>query len=85
MSILYISATELKQKISEVLNNVYYMNHTTIIERHGKPLAKIVPIDMCRHSHKKIDALLKRSFGSIPDFPDVKKYRRGRRRRLPSL
>src|SRR5437764_508634 len=40
-----ISATELKNKISEVLNKVAFRGDVTIIERHGKPIAKIIPTE----------------------------------------
>ena len=39
-----ISATELKNKLSEVLNSVYYNQTTVIVEKHGKPVARIIPI-----------------------------------------
>lgn len=40
-----ISATELKNKISEILNNTYFKGRVSIIERYGKPIAKIVPVE----------------------------------------
>lgn len=75
-----ISATKLKSKISEVLNSVHYNKNIAIVERHGKPIAKIIPID---EGVKKNDLklALDRTFGSIPDFPDVTKFRRSRKRR----
>lgn len=75
-----ISATELKNKISEVLNSVYYNKSVTIIEKHGKPIAKIVPVE---DASKKTDlkTALNRTFGSLPDFPDVTKFRRSRKKK----
>ncbi len=40
-----ISATELKNKVSEVLNDVAFKGNVTVIERYGKPIAKIVPTE----------------------------------------
>lgn len=38
-----ISSSQLKNRISEVVNDASYGGTTTIIEIYGKPLAKIVP------------------------------------------
>lgn len=46
-----ISATELKNRLSEVLNQVYYNRVTFMVKKHGKPLVKIIPIE---HSDKLI-------------------------------
>lgn len=40
-----ISATELKNKVSEVLNRVYFSREEFVVERYGKPLVKIIPVD----------------------------------------
>lgn len=73
-----VSATDLKNKIADVLNRVVYAGSETIIERHGKPIAKIVPIE--KPSKEDIKKTLDRLFGSMPDFPDVKRSRYFRRR-----
>lgn len=39
-----ISATKLKHRIADVLNETYFNNTVTVIEKHGKPVAKIVPL-----------------------------------------
>ncbi len=79
-----ISATELKNKVSEVLNTVYFNGTETIVEKHGKPIARIIPInDKARKMSKKdIKRVLDETFGSMPDFPDVTKYRRFRNRKI---
>lgn len=71
-----ISATELKNKVADVLNHVVYTGSETIVERYGKPIAKIAPI------HKRterrlvnIKKALDKTFGSDPDFPEVTKFR----------
>lgn len=78
-----ISATELKNKLSDVLNLVYYNETVTIVEKHGKPVAKIVPVDRPNKMSKKdIKKVLDETFGSIPDFPDVTKARTFHSRRI---
>jgi len=66
-----ISATELKNNTASVLNNVYYGDDPVIIERHGKPLVKMIPIKEKNTSNKEIENKLASFFGSIPDMPDV--------------
>ena len=59
-----ISASELKNKVSEVLNEVAFKGNVTVIERYGKPIAKIVPT-------ANLDKVLDKYFGALPNFPDV--------------
>lgn len=80
-----ISATELKNKISEVLNEIYFTGNETIVEKHGRPVAKIVPIRKHKRSKEEIKRALDATFGSLPDFPDVTKFRRSGRRKFPAL
>ena len=70
-----ISATELKNRVSEVLNDVTFRGNVAIIKRYGKPIAKIVPTT-------NLDQVLDRYFGALPDFPDVTKFRRSRKKKL---
>lgn len=80
-----ITATELKNKISEVLNLVYFKNTSAIIERHGKAIARIVPIEReapSKKSRKNIKETLDNLFGSIPDFPDITRERRFKRKKV---
>lgn len=70
-----ISATELKNKVSEILNNVAFKGDVAVIERYGKPIAKIVPAE-------NLDEVLNKYFGALPDFPDVTKFRRSRKKKL---
>lgn len=81
-----VSATELKNKVSEILNKVIFTNTEMIVERHGKPVVKITPLPRARNrSMVEIKKVLDKTFGSLPDFPDVTKYRRSGRRKIPSL
>lgn len=77
-----ISATELKNKISEILNLVYFKNTSAIIERHGKAIAKIVPIETAKKDKTALEEALKTTFGSMPDFPDVTRNRRSRKKKI---
>lgn len=80
-----ITATELKNRVSEVLNTVYFTDSETIIEKYGKPIAKVVPFKEHKRSKENIRKALDVTFGSLPDFPDVTKFRRSGRRKIPPL
>lgn len=80
-----ISATELKNKVSEVLNNVYFTGNETVIEKYGRPIVKIIPVREIKRSREEIRKVLEATFGSLPDFPDVTKFRRSGRRKIPPL
>lgn len=77
-----ISATELKIKVSEVLNDVVFKGNTAVVERYGKPVAKIVPVGNIRKSREEIRQALDATFGSLPDFPDVTKSRVSRHKKF---
>lgn len=72
---IVISATELKNRVSEVLNDVAFGGNVAVIERHGKAIAKIVPAE-------NLDTVLNKYFGVLPDFPDVTKFRKSRKKKL---
>jgi len=48
-----VSATELKNKVSDILNDVYFRRKIVIVERYGKPIVKIVPIQTSDKVEKK--------------------------------
>lgn len=75
-----ISATQLKNKVSEVLNSVYFSGEVTIVEKYGKPIAEISPIKGVKKSKEEIKKVLDATFGSLPDFPDVRASRYFRKR-----
>lgn len=77
-----ISASELKRNVSEILNAVHFEKKITVIERYGKPIVKIVPFDENNTSEKSVAPLLKEYFGVLPDFPDVRKNRKFRKRTI---
>lgn len=81
MATNYISATELKKNISDVLNRTYYKGEETVIKRHNEVIAKIIPVAKEKNPADK-KALLKKYFGIIPDFPDITRMRYFRKKRI---
>lgn len=57
-----ISATELKNRVSEVLNEVTFNGNVAVIERYGKPIAKIVPVKGAKRSREEIRNVLDVTF-----------------------
>jgi prevent-host-death family protein len=39
-----INAMQVRQRLGEILNEVYYRDDSFIIERDGKPLAALIPL-----------------------------------------
>lgn len=77
----YISATDLKKNISDVLNRTYYKGEETVIKRHNEAIAKIIPVVKEKSITDK-KAILKKYFGIIPDFPDITRMRYLRKRKI---
>lgn len=77
----YISATNLKKNISEILNVVYFKKYVVVIERYNKPVARIIPVEEKTEKKKSLDCVLEDYFGSLPEFPEVVKERKFSRRR----
>mgnify|MGYP001582292276 CR=1 FL=1 len=77
-----ISATDLKNRVSDILNDAYFHGKVTVIERYGKPIAEIVPADKSTMDKDNIKKALETTFGILPDFPDVTKFRVSRRRKF---
>lgn len=82
MDITRISATDLKRRAAEILNTVYYEKKIAIVERFGRALVKIVPLDELKNSKKDKGKILDKYFGVLPDLSDVKKTRFFRKRVL---
>lgn len=66
-----ISATELKNKVADVLNRVVYAKSEMIVLRHGKPIAVISPFKKEKPYTASIKKVLDDTFGAIPDFPEI--------------
>lgn len=73
-----ITATDLKNKTAEILNESYFRGKTILIGRYGKPIAKITPIKEKSKDMMFLKKILKKTFGTLPDFPQVTKYRKSR-------
>ncbi len=81
MNTFTVTATELRNNASDILNRVYYEKKVALIERAGKVIVRIIPED-AKASKESFLEIWNRYAGTIPDFPDVKKYRRNKRRWL---
>lgn len=80
MNTTIVTATELKNNAADILNRVYYEKKIAIVERYGEPIARIVPVEK-EKSKKDIEAVLKKYYGIMPEFPDVTKMRIFRKRK----
>ncbi len=79
MHIVNISASELKNNVSNILNDVYFNKKTAVIKRYGTIIAKIVPVDK---ENKDVRSILDKYFGALPDFPYISKERTFRKRNI---
>ena len=50
-----ISATDAKNRFSEIVNRVLYSGEEFIVQKQGKPVIKIIPLDKREKNEKKID------------------------------
>lgn len=48
-----VSAMEARKRFGEILNSAFYRGISTVIERKGKPIAKVVPIPNDRIAPRK--------------------------------
>ena len=78
MNTTYVSASELKRNSAEILNSVYYKKNITIVEKFGKAIAKIVPIEGKESESESIEDILDSFFGSMPDFPSAKTIKKAK-------
>jgi len=72
------SATDLKNNTSEILNLVAYGGYEVVVEKYGNDFVKVVPI-VNPKSKKDYRKIMAKYAGSIPDFPEVTKFRRSRK------
>lgn len=80
-----ITATELKNNTASILGEVEFNKKEIIIEKHGKAVAKIVPVKA--KTKKKPSDFLDEFFGIMPDFPSAEEIRKARTpgRKVPSF
>ncbi len=76
MNTFIVTATELRKNAADILNRVYYEKKIALIERAGTVIVRMAP------EERGLRPTLNRSFGAIPDFPDVIKDRRSKKRLL---
>lgn len=49
-----VSAHQLRNNLGEMLNRVYYSGYEIVVEKMGKPVAKITPIKPNVHQKRKV-------------------------------
>lgn len=74
-----VSASDLKNNTSEILSLVAYGGYDVFVEKYGNEIAKITPIKKVK-TKKNYENLLAKYYGSIPDFPEVYKFRNSRKK-----
>lgn len=79
MDIINVSASELKNNVANVLNDVYFDKKTAVISRYGKIIANIIPVDK---KNKGMRSILDKYFGALPDFTLVSKKRNFKKRSI---
>jgi len=84
-----VSAVRARGKLGELLEEVYYRGNQYVIERAGKPMAAVVPVEQYEQWRKEREAFFElveeirsRSPSAAPESVqrDVASARRGRRR-----
>lgn len=76
MNTFTVTATDLRKHAADILNRVYYEKKTAFVERAGRVIVRMIPGEPFAKSP------LIRSFGAAPNFPDVTKDRRSRKKLL---
>lgn len=66
-----LTATELARNVGDILARIRYRHESFVIERNGKPIARIVPIDVAdRGSVRQALAAWAAGAGDDPAFAD---------------
>lgn len=76
MNTFTVTATELRKNAADILNRVYYEKKIALVERAGKVIVRMHPEAL------SVSPLSIKSFGAVPDFPDVIADRRSRKKFL---
>jgi len=63
-----ITATRVVREFSELLNEVRYKSHSYIVERNGKPIARLVPVSDLKEGKRLKE--LKTLLSSLPSCGD---------------
>lgn len=71
-----ISALKVRQNLGEIINRVYLRNDEFIIERAGKPVAAVIPIQKLEQiqaaARGRIKEILEKNQKANQDLPSVK-------------
>lgn len=73
MNTFTVTATDLRKNAADILNRVYYEKKIALVERAGKVIVRMHPETL------SLNPIPLRSFGAIPDFPDVIGDRRSKK------
>jgi len=71
---LTLGAREARQRFSELLGRVGFGKENVIVQRSGKPMAAIIPVDVYERLIADREArfrVLERIRGQLPDLPDA--------------
>ncbi|MBI5614385.1 hypothetical protein HY947_05650 [Candidatus Gottesmanbacteria bacterium] len=74
MDTFTVTATELKNNPSEIINRVHYEKQTAFIKRYGKIIARMTP-EINDKPKESFNEIWDRYAGAIPGISDVKKFR----------
>lgn len=81
MNTFTVTATELRKNAADILNRVYYEKKIALVDRHGTVIARLIP-EVSDKRKETLTEVWNRFGGIMPDFPDVTKFRRNKRRWL---
>lgn len=75
-----VTATELKNNLSDILSKVSYGNTVVSVIKHNKEVARIIPsTDNSDNEEELFEKLDKKYRGSIPDLKQYKRKTKTRR------
>ncbi|MCX5866903.1 MAG: type II toxin-antitoxin system prevent-host-death family antitoxin [Proteobacteria bacterium] len=71
-----ISVLKVRQNLGEIINRVYLRNNQFIIERAGKPVAALIPVQKLEQiqaaARGRIKEILEKNQKANPDLPSAK-------------
>lgn len=84
-----VTAMEARKRFGEILNSAYYRGESTVIERKGKPIAKVVPVlsDMPSQNEDLFTyfGIWKNRKGVAKMKKEIMKFKQFDRRKIKSL
>jgi prevent-host-death family protein len=76
----YVAISDARATLPGIVARVNRSNEEVIITAYGKPVAKLLPAEPDKKKKVDYKKALEESFGILPDFPDVTKYRVSRKK-----